>query len=729
MVVINDKLYVPVRQLVKEFGFSQSQLDKKCSEFRAGAPSYENMKGDDPTYGRGLTLIAYDSIPAATRAEKKLPEKDELLKKTQAQAIAAIVSFNTDAYNYFLATPATAKIAKQKAEEASWLIAIAKIKLTQCRDLGFDSKETFTAAAIACMNVQAKERSWHAFKLNSVRELRQRITPFKKFLKSTCTLQEACASLVSKRNGNANAQKIEYDQQALLVQLYSDANAKPNFEQVWMMYTRRASQMCSLGLWEQSALISPSTVRAYLMKPGTRQLWYEARHGYQEYRNVFDPVVQRQRPTYANALWVIDGTPLHQYFQHLDKGKYFRWNIFTILDAHSQCLLGFWISDKEDTASVLGALRSACLVTGNMPVQVLYDNGSAITSYRAQHAIDAISVVSFPAKAGNARSKVVEGWFHWYNENVQKFRSGFTHNPFAARLDNRPNREALALAVKENRLTLASNALDQIITDLNIANNIPRPFLGNISPLAAYRKSVEQTASKQRRFSEAIDIEAFYTEPGEQKKIRTYHEGKPTTVSAWVPQLYPFTNRGIDITINGQPFTYDVEDPAFRATHIGQKFSVRFEPNHKQWSNGQPDRLLLYLQGKPLAWGGVHMAALPKQLVPMAVADYTEGTRAQLNERLTNKAAQREMMRERFTEMVEHTKANGTHVQVITENAYDKEVLQNTERELLNQIMEGKDYSLSNAPLDGPPDDTEDSPSVDVHRKYDKPLPLDDETL
>jgi hypothetical protein len=459
MVIIDGILHLSYNDL-KPFGFTQSFLDKECSNNRTGvSTNYINTKGID-NGTRAVTLIQFDSIPEQTRIAKNIPDADLLLKQIQEKQVSSLVQFNNEAYNFYLSQPATAKVAKEKAEQASWFIAIASAKTNQVRALGFRSKTEFCAKAIELMNARASERHWHAWKLTTVAELTKRLTPFNKYLKGELTLAQACGERISKKVGNSNAQKITLDQQAVMVQLFSDANVKPNFEQVWMIYTRKASEMIRLEQWSTSALISPSTVRAFLMKPAIKQLWYEARHGYQEYRNVFDPIIQRERATFANALWVIDGTPLHRYFQHLDKGKYFRWNIFIVLDAYSQCVLGFWISESEDTESVLGALRSACIVTGKMPTQILYDNGSAITSYRSQKAIDAISVVSFPAQAGNARTKVVEGYFHWFNENVEKFRPGFTHNPFAKRLDNRANREALALAVRDGKLSMADQVLD-----------------------------------------------------------------------------------------------------------------------------------------------------------------------------------------------------------------------------------------------------------------------------
>lgn len=735
MVIINNQLYLSVKELCTSYGFSQAQLDKKCSEFRSGdSKSYNNIKAVDHAFGSAeLTCISFDSIPEATRIEKGMPVREALLAASRQSQILALTGLDQDAYTFFLQSPdikatkshSREQIAKGKAEQVHLLAAIAKVKTKECALRGFSSKDEFYSACITSLNTLAESRSWHAWKCTTLAGFRKRLKPFLQTSKGKASSQDCWSSLISKKVGNDNAQKLDLDQQSLLVQLYSNSSAKPNTEQVWAIYTRKAKEMIAAGLWTDKSLVTDSTVRQFLDKPSVKQLWYEARHGYQQYRNTFEPITKRERPTFANALWVIDGTPSHRYFQHGEKGRYFRFNIFPVLDAHSWCVVGFWLSETENTDAVLGALRSACMVTSTLPHQVLYDNSSAIQSFRAQEAIDKISIVAFAATAGNARAKIIEPFFHLFNQDVQRFRPGFTHNPFALTLNNRPNREALAKLVKSQELPLAEAALNQAVEDLTIWNNTPRKFLAGMSPLGAYRKSVAATESRQRKFTKAIDIEAFYALPGEHKKVRTIEDGKPKLVSTFQPQLYPFTNRGIDITIKGRVVTYDIADERFRANFIGQHFSVKYEPNHERWSNGeQPDELLLYLNNSPMMWKDEHLVAKPVERFHMAVADYTPGERARLTESQQMKKRQRSLVQSDFEEILRHTKANGTYTEVITENAFDKNTLTEANSQLLNQIIQGEDFNLTTFKSDGPKDDTEDGPEYDRLSGFDEDEPI-----
>lgn len=740
MVVINYILYLSVNEL-EGFGFSRLQIDKKTTE--GAYPSLFAFDPDQP-HRKEVKLIPYTGLPEATRKEKGLPPMETLLSEARQRALFRIAGIDADAFNHYLANSlikptrnATRnQLAKEKAEQFKVLFTIAECTNTIARAYGFESKKHLLNSSVAALQLMAKQRGWTSWSVNSIAGLNKKLKPLQQLKKGKITRQQAYESLISKRINNDFAETLSPDNKALLVSLMADGNAKLNIQQVHAIYTRKANEMIAAGLWTETftnpnskklgqprCLVSDGTVRNFLYQPDIRPLWYEPRHGLQAYRNLFDPQILRTRPSFANALWVIDGTPLHRYFQHLKEGAYYRWNIFTVIDAATDCVLGWWLSDREDTESVLGALRTACMVTGYLPYQVLYDNGAAITSLRAQRAIELISTVHFAASVGNARSKVVENWFHWFNQNVQKYRTGFTHNPFAMRIDNRPNREAIALAIREKRLPLSTDAVRELAMDLSIANQIPREFLGNKSAIEKYRASVAATQHLQRAFSPQIDIEAFYTEPGTERKVKTLHEGKPAVVREWVPQLYPYSSRGIELTINNQTYAYHLPNqPAWEAGTIGQKYSVKYEPNPKRWANGQqPDQLLLYLQGTPVQWQGMHVALVPNERLPMAIADYQPGTRAELDRRLDTKREVRNIHRQRFKQMVDHTKANGTYVDVVTANAYDKDVLQNATAHVLNHAVQADDFKITNAPLPSEPIDFIDRLDVGMGEKQNPP--------
>lgn len=739
MVIRDNIVYMSLKELSR-YGFTDEFLRTRTKENRQGLTDhYQHIKETDPSQpsSRQVTLIAYDSIPEQTRLQKGMPSREDLITQYKQTSLLQLTGINTHAYQFYLkqqeikdTKEATREhIAKGKAEQVHLLTAIANFKTREVTLRGFKNKDEFYLCAINAINRISKDRGWYKWKCTTLAGFRKRLKPFQQLVKRKISAEEAYKSLINGRVGNSNREQTNDDQKALLVQLYAglyrinnghdyDSNSKLNLEQVWDIYTRKAKEMIALGHWDDRCLISPSAVRYFLHHPKIRPLWFEARHGFQEYRNIYEPVTFRQRPTFANALWVIDGTPSHRYFQHGDQGRYFRFDLFPVLDAHSWCVLGFFMNETEDTEAVLGALRSACMVSGTMPHQILYDNSSAIRSYRAQEAIDKISIVHFPTTAGNARSKIIEPFFKMFNQEVQKLRPGYTANPFALTLTNRPNREALARMVKSKELPLAEHAIQQAIEDLTIWNNKPRKSLGGLSPWQAYKQSVDLTSSKQRQFTETFDIEAFWTMPGEHKKIRTMEGGKPRMVSTFKAHEFEFTNRGIEITIKGNRLAYDIEDPEFRRLNIGQRFTVRYEPNPERWTNNQPDKLLLYRQGAPVQWNGEHLALAPKELVPMAVADYLPGSAARIRQLQENKKKQRALVRREFDGLIERTLRNGTFTDVITENAFDKKVLNDATEQIMNNIIDGKKWTERDTRK-------ENLPRPDRLAGYDDHLPLE----
>jgi len=77
-------------------------------------------------------------------------------------------------------------------------------------------------------------------------------------------------------------------------------------------------------------------------------------------------------------------------------------------------------------------------------------------------------------------------------------------------------------------------------------------------------------------------------------------------------------------------------------------------------------------------------------------------------------------VQQRFADVIESTKRNGTYTEVITDNAFDKQVLQDAQENILNQVISGREYNLLDAPTPEP-----DTTRTDRLADYDKPLPLD----
>ena len=75
--------------------------------------------------------------------------------------------------------------------------------------------------------------------------------------------------------------------------------------------------------------------------------WYDAVHGEQKAHQKFDRKHSTELPTLANAIWYGDGTKLNLYYRD-DEGKVRTTMVYEVMDAASEVLLGYHISDAED---------------------------------------------------------------------------------------------------------------------------------------------------------------------------------------------------------------------------------------------------------------------------------------------------------------------------------------------------------------------------------------------
>ena len=684
MVIKNHILYVSRAELLEMV--PASYRDELYKTINQGL--WRNREGGDSwahTTERGETFIQYSTIPGPTQTKYDLPPESTLIKSN----LSKLVTMPAGAKDFYLSQPETYAYAGEIAQQSAWLLFLAAVTRSQAKSMGYPSMDDLYTDALGIM---AKLPRW---KCSNIAVLKRKLKPFNRLFKKPLNgvytpgqLQTALRSLISAKYGNSNSQKVTKEQEALLVQIYSESN-KPNIEQAWTMYLREATKMveaykASNGAqgWNEKCLVSYSTVKQLLMSKRVQQMVYEARHGYQAYRNEYEIVTRRTAPSFANAMWVLDGSPVHRYYYDpKTKKAYSRLNVFVVLDAHSWCVLGFWVGDNEDTTAVKGALRAACELGQHLPYQLQYDNSSALKSFLSQQCMNAIAEHCTPTSVGNARAKIIEPFFKQFNEQVLRFREGYTASPvMASNINNKPNREALARQVKDGLLPTVDQAVKELHEDFTLWNNrVMKKY--QKSPLQRYRESMQATIERQRKYTHTHEVEAFYTMPGELKKVKILEEGKQVLRQRFIPKSYEYTNEGIKGHI--------VPGVEFNNVHIGEYFEIKYDPRQEE------GRIYLYKDQQPYRFEGEHVAMLPREEFSMALVDRVEGEGKALHEHLETKKAQRHLAKERFNELVAITKANGTYTPAITENAFDKEVLNAAKADRMERLVNGSQYQLN----------------------------------
>lgn len=648
-----------------------------------GSNSWEHIKE------RGEILINYQSIPAPTLTKYDLPEPAALARRK----MEALVQVSHEAREYFLSSPQVFEIADELAEQASWLIFLASTSARAARSIGYNSIDELYEDAMKVMAC----KPWTRWKCNSLQVLKRKLKPFNTHIKKGSPAEDAYKSLISGKYGNSNSQKLTEDQEALIIQIAANTEGvKLNWTQVHWHYIQQATKMvdaykASNGAhgWSDKCLVSASTVKQFIHRPDISQIIYKKRNGRKEYRDKYIPVTKRERPSRANAVWVIDGTPLHRYFYDYDKNyAYAKLNVFTVIDAYSWCPIGFYISQTEDTNAVIKALWSACQVTGCLPEQIIMDNSSAIKSWRAQECMGALTHRLIAAEAGNARAKIIEPFFKMFNEQVLKYRTGYTGSPVMAKsITNQPNQEQLSKWVKDKALPSVDQAVQETIEDYTLFQNRVMPSRGK-SPLQMYKQSCIETADDQRKFTRRVEVAAFFEMPGQLKKVKVMEGGKQRMLNQFIPQDYNYTNKGISLRVDGQQHDFMTDSPEFNAQHIGDVFNVKYDPR-------DASVIYLYKDGKPFYFNDEHLAIDAKDVFHMALIDREEGEAQRLADHLDKKKRQEELVDMRYSSAIQNTIEQGTHRPVITANAFDKEAMNEAKSQRLEQLINGDDYNLT----------------------------------
>jgi transposase InsO family protein len=703
MVVGNNILYLTLDELLgsidkKLVDGLRETANKGIQRFRKGAGKSWECK-----YINNVTHINYDSIPEKTKTQYGLPVKEKYIIENAQNKIEESLRLDWKALEYYKSNERSYKDAAELQEIAAWLMLCAPVNRSAARGLGFESVDNFYKEVINLM----LSRNYRTWKLTNLDKLKRKISPFYKLVKRFPDVdfiaekelhedyKEALETIISKKVGLRNAAKINKDDQqaeemqARLIQLYSDPR-KLTIEQTHLAYLKTSNlkhreYLESEGKsgWDNKCFITTQTISNYLYRPDVQQIWYAKRHGQKAANNIFERNTKRKPASFANAKWVIDGTPWHRYYVH-NGYTYQRLNVFVVLDAHSWCVIGFFVSFQEDARQVLGALRAACMVSGHIPHELQSDNSKAIQSWHVQNAVDILSRYNIPTRPGNAKAKMIEPFFSHFNDRILKFRKGYTANPFSKAQDGKINPDHLQQLIKAKQIPTIEQAIAEMKEDFNLWNN--HEFNGS-TPLEKYRKSMEETREFQREFTEGLDVEAFWITPGKMKQVPASDRQRQKMISVFNPHEYTFTNNGIEVQIDKQKYSFDVPNADFNSKYIGQKFTLKIEPENKS-------KALLYLDGKPLIENGQHVMALPTHLFANAIVDRQEGEEKLIKEYQDIKKEQKELSKQSFDRFISIAHASGTHEIPMAKDIYDKALVNAQKAEIGERIANGEVKSL-----------------------------------
>ncbi|MBF1368152.1 MAG: hypothetical protein HXN14_08225, partial [Porphyromonadaceae bacterium] len=250
-------------------------------------------------------------------------------------------------------------------------------------------------------------------------------------------------SLIHKGYQNRNASKTSADEQsALLLMLLASPNNLNN-SQVARLYNETAK----VRGWEKltaSAVGKIAKSKSLLIDAG--------RKGRTDYRLQVQTAIKRTKPTRAMSYWVHDGWTVELYYQHTTTDKKggtktvydCRLVVVVILDASCSYPIGYAIGERECPQLIAQALRSAAHHTEELfgvkchPREIQYDHyqiGALTPLYKA------MSNKLSPARAKNARAKIIEPYFSRLNKTYCQLQPNWSGYGITGKKGKGTNRE------------------------------------------------------------------------------------------------------------------------------------------------------------------------------------------------------------------------------------------------------------------------------------------------
>ena len=289
--------------------------------------------------------------------------------------------------------------------------------------------------------------------------------------------------LVSGKYGNSNTLKIEEDGGRYLVALKRSRVPVYTDMEIFEEYNRVAPERG----WKP--LKSPRSLREWFNSPRVEPLWYDAVYGEMKAHQRYDRKHRTILPSRRDSLWYGDGTKLNLYYRD-ENGNKCTTSVYEVVDAYSEVLLGYYISDNEDYIAQYHAFRMAIQTSRHKPYEIVCDNQGGHKKNAALGLFSKISRIHRPTAPYNGESKTIENIFYRFQSQVLKKRFSFTgQNITAKRETSRPNLEFINANI--DSLPTLEELKEQYAASREQWNSMKHPVTG-ISRMEMYNTSVNE---------------------------------------------------------------------------------------------------------------------------------------------------------------------------------------------------------------------------------------------
>lgn len=444
------------------------------------------------------------------------------------------------------------------------------------------------------------------------------------------------ACLIDWRFGNSNGVKVKDEvAEAILFEMISNPK---QFDDVLIGW-----QYNAWAAKNDRKEITSGTVGNY------RRRYYDllqiSREGNEAYVNNYGKSIKGFRPSQPTFFLESDDNHTDYYFVNWEDNTahkyYYTFKCMVVTDSFNDLVLGYAVGKEITTDLVKEAYRNAMhymrRLTGQwvLPHETKSDRWGLKT---LQPFYESMGNYAATPKGSKKRGYLEQffGSTHWERAMKLCDRNNYTGHNVTAKTKG-VNREVLE-ADKKNYPTVQE--APQYFADLFTRLRKMPPKEGAISKEAEWLAAWNAMPADKKRI---VSDEDFLLKFGIAKE-----------------QTNMITDRGIDITINGIAYNYDVPDQYYYQ-HKGLSLITLYDPNDMS-------RVLL-TDGK-----GIRFIASAAHLQSRAMADYKEGDRTRLNQYLSGKQAHVQLVSEKQEARTELLIAGGINVsKLLTEGFMLKE--------------------------------------------------------
>ncbi|MBQ9254986.1 MAG: hypothetical protein IJ180_09470 [Bacteroidales bacterium] len=399
-----------------------------------------------------------------------------------------------------------------------------------------------------------------------------------------------------------NAKILGEDKESIIITLISDRRNLQN-TQIAVIYNEVAKKMG----WKE---IREGTVANWREKYTLES--YAGRYGENKFRADKTMQVKRQRPTMPMLYWTADSWDVELLYQKTKEDKsghnvttyHNRLTVCVILDTSINYPVGYAIGEYETPDLIRQALKDAVNHT-----KALFGERYIVNEFQSdryaiknlQEAYRSITENFVPARAHNAKAKVIEPYFRYLNDTYCHFANNWSGYGVTSRKELQPN------------------------------GNVPTALKKMFPTMEECAEQIAKIIECEREKKYLQFTQGFEKLP-QDKKITISNEQYLLQFGKDNKRTNKLEGNGLNITISGKKYHYDCFDTDFRR-YSYEDWTVKYDEDDmtRVLATNKDNTLQFMLE--------------EKRLQPMALAERKEGDREELQRVFDyNKSIERHVM-------------------------------------------------------------------------------------